>query len=169
MSTDQLQHPSLFQKACMEQLDIMPPVPKPGDWQKLINSMMQTATKLSVTEELTYAGQFKNHLRDYCTSRIRAMAPEEIEMGKPWTERGTTMFRIEALMEYLKNRGFTQYTRAQVQDQLKHLNHDQECHGTKNIRRDDGRRTSIRVWWVPEFEDMSVEITAEEKTDEIPF
>jgi|TARA_R110002020_G_scaffold69337_3_gene180502 hypothetical protein len=169
LSTDQLQHPSLFQKACMEQLDIMPPVPKPGDWQKLINSMMETATKLSVSEELTYAGQFKNHLRDYCTSRIRAMAPEEIEMGKPWTERGTTMFRIEALMEYLKNRGFTQYTRAQVQDQLKHLNHDQECHGTKNIRREDGRRTSIRVWWVPEFEDMSVEITAEEKSDEIPF
>jgi hypothetical protein len=90
-------------------------------------------------------------------------------MGKPWTERGTTMFRIEALMEYLKNRGFTQYTRAQVQDQLKQLNHNNECHGTKNIRRDDGRRTSIRVWWVPEFEDMSVEITAEEKTDEIPF
>ena len=56
-----------------------------------------------------------------------------------------------------------------MQDQLKQLNHNNECHGTKNIRRDDGRRTSIRVWWVPEFEDMSVEITAEEKTDEIPF
>jgi len=169
LSTDQLQHPTLFQRACMEQLDIMPPVPKPAVWQQTINGMMQTATKVPVSEELTYSGQFRNHLRDYCTSRIRAMAPEEMETGKPWTESGLTKFRIEALMDYLKNRGFTEYTRAQVQDQLKQLNHNEECHGTRNIKREDGKWTSIRVWWVPEFDDAQLEIDVKEDKYDIPF
>jgi hypothetical protein len=169
LSTDQLQHPTLFQRACMEQLDIMPPVPKPADWQRSINAMMLTATKISVSEELTYSGQFKEHLRNFCTSRIRALAPEELKMGKPWTEGGLTKFRIEALMEYLKNRNFTQYTRAQVQDQLKQLNDEKECHGTRTIKQEDGRRTSIRVWWVPEFEDELLDIGEEEDVNDIPF
>ena len=50
LSTDQLQHPTLFQRACMEQLDIMPPVPKPSVWQKTINGMMQTATRIPVSK-----------------------------------------------------------------------------------------------------------------------
>ncbi len=169
LSTDQLQHPTLFQRACMEQLDIMPPVPKPSVWQKTINGMMQTATKIPVSEELTYSGQFREHLRNFCTSRIRAMSPEEMELGKPWTEKGLTKFRIEALMEYLKNRSFTQYTRAQVQDQLKQMNHNEECHGTRNIKREDGKYTSIRVWWVPAFDDADIEIDVKEDKYEVPF
>tara|TARA_R110002020_G_scaffold92851_2_gene224388 strand:+ start:202 stop:663 length:462 start_codon:yes stop_codon:yes gene_type:complete len=153
----------------MEQLDIMPPVPKPSLWQKTINGMMQTATKIPVSEELTYSGQFREHLRNFCTSRIRAMSPEEMELGKPWTEKGLTKFRIEALMEYLKNRSFTQYTRAQVQDQLKQMNHNEECHGTRNIKREDGKHTSIRVWWVPEFDDADIEIDVKEDKYDIPF
>ncbi len=79
------------------------------------------------------------------------------------------MFRIEALMEYLKNRSFTQYTRAQVQDQLKQMNHNEECHGTRNIKREDGKHTSIRVWWVPEFDDADIEIDVKEDKYDIPF
>lgn len=169
LQTDQLQHPTLFQRACMEQLDIMPAVPKPAIWQRTINGMMQTATKIPVTEELTYSGQFKEHLRNYCTSRIRAMSPEELEIGKPWTENGVTKFRIDALMEYLKNRGFTQYNRAEVQDQLKRLNSDGECTGTRTIKQDDGKRRSVRVWWVPEFDDGEVELDVKEDNYDIPF
>lgn len=169
LSTDQLQHPSLWQKACMEQIDMMPPQPKQADWQQLINMMMGTATKISVPEELTYRGQFKEHLRDYCTSRVRAMSPEELTMNKPWTEDGVTKFKIEGLEQHLKNRGFTSYTRAQIQDGIKQLNDNQECHGHQNIRREDGTRSTLRVWWVPAFDDTEIDTTGKEESYDIPF
>ena len=97
------------------------------------------------------------------------MSPEEMELGKPWTEKGLTKFRIEALMEYLKNRSFTQYTRAQVQDQLKQMNHNEECHGTRNIKREDGKYTSIRVWWVPAFNREVLVPAIRVQGDEVPF
>jgi hypothetical protein len=167
LATDQLQHPSLWQRACMEQIDMMPPTPKASDWQQVINGMMATATKLDVPEELTFSGQFKEHLRSFCTSRIRAMSPEEMELNKPWTENGYTKFKIEGLMEYLKNRGFTQYTRAQVQDHIKKLNDTDDCFGHHAIRRENGKRSTLRVWWVPAFDDSEVEL--EEPNYEIPF
>ncbi len=136
LTTEQLQNQMLWQRACMEQIDLMPPIMKPQKWQATINSLMNNSTKLAVPEELTLSGQFRDHIKNFCTSRIRAMAPEELEMGKPWTEDGVTKFKIEGLMEYLKNRGFTQYTRAQVQDHIKKLNDTDDCFGHHAIRRE---------------------------------
>ena len=119
---------------------MMPPQPKQADWQQLINMMMGTATKISVPEELTYRGQFKEHLRDYCTSRVRAMSPEELTTNKPWTEEGVTKFKIEGLEQHLKNRGFTSWT-----------------------------RSTLRVWWVPAFDDTEIDTTGKEESYDIPF
>ena len=66
----------------------MPPTTKPQKWQQMVNSLMSQATYIDVPYEETIAGQFKEHLFSYCTSHIRAMAPEEIEMNKPWTDDG---------------------------------------------------------------------------------
>jgi hypothetical protein len=167
LAGDQLQHPSLWQRACMEQADMMPPTPKAADWQQMVNGMMSTATKIDVPEELTYSGRFREHLKAFCTSRIKAMSPEELDLGKPWTEDGLTKFKIEGLMEYLKNRGFTTFTRAQVQDQIKQMNDNEECYGHQSIRRDNGKRSTIRVWWVPAFDDSLPEL--KEPDYDIPF
>jgi len=128
---------------------------------------MSTATKIDVPEELTYSGRFREHLKAFCTSRIKAMSPEELDLGKPWTEDGLTKFKIEGLMEYLKNRGFTTFTRAQVQDQIKQMNDNEECYGHQSIRRDNGKRSTIRVWWVPAFDDSLPEL--KEPDYDIPF
>ena len=52
-----------FQEACIEQLNYMPPIMKPGDWQTLINRMLEKATTIEVPEELTIKGQFKELLQ----------------------------------------------------------------------------------------------------------
>tara|TARA_R100001377_G_scaffold63939_1_gene39531 strand:- start:4976 stop:5266 length:291 start_codon:yes stop_codon:yes gene_type:complete len=96
------------------------------------------------------------------------MAPEEMDMGKPWTDEGLTRFTIVGIMTFLKNRGFTSYSRAQVQEQIKELNNGQECFGRYSVRNTDGKRTQIRVWWVPSFEDTETE-TSQETNNEIPF
>tara|TARA_X000001382_G_scaffold128333_1_gene117816 strand:- start:207 stop:1736 length:1530 start_codon:yes stop_codon:yes gene_type:complete len=168
LSTEQLQNQLLWQRACMEQIQTMPPTVKPQKWQMLVSLLMDKSTQLEVPEELTLTGQFKELLKTYCTSRIKAMAPEEMEMGKPWTDEGLTRFTIAGLMQFLKNRGFTSYSRAQVQEQIKHLNNGQECFGRYNVRNADGKRIQLRVWWVPSFEENEGE-TEKEILDDIPF
>ena len=169
LKTDELQNPHLWQKACMEQLDMMPPKPKNADWQQLINSMLSTATKQEVSKELTWAGKFENLLRQFCTSYVRAVAPEEVLLGKPWTDKGQTMFKIDALEKFLRNNDFTKYDTGQIQDRIQKLNGDAKCHGHLAYHKEDGKRTTTRVWWVPEFEDEDVQIDIKEDKYDIPF
>jgi len=169
LTTDQLQKPSLWQKACMEQLDMMPPIPKQDDWQQLINAMLTTAMKQEVAPELTRSGQFRNLLRRYCTSHIRAVAPEEVMSGKPWTDKGRTMFRIDALETFLKRQEFTYFSTARIQQEIELMNNGEEAHGKLNYNTDEGKRKQTRVWWVPEFENSDTEINVEEDKYDIPF
>lgn len=168
LTTEQLQNQTLWQRACMEQLSMMPPTLKPQKWQQMVNELMNKSVKQEVPEEMTIKGQFKELLKVYCTSRIKAMAPEEMEMGKPWTENGMTKFTIAGIMLFLKNRGFNDYTRAEVQERLKELNDGQECHGHHSIKK-EGKRTTIRVWWVPAFEEDEIELGNEELENDYPF
>jgi len=98
------------------------------------------------------------------------MHPEELISGKPWTDNeGFTSFTIAGLMEFLHNRRFKAFTRAQIQEILKQLNGNKECHGHKAINKADGSRSTIRVWWVPAFENIDVSLPVEEINNDIPF
>jgi len=168
LSTEQLQIPLQFQRACMEQINFMPPTLKPMDWQQIVNDLLRNASHIDVPEELTVSGQFKELLQIYCTSRIRAMSPEEIELGKPWTDKGRTHFKIKGLQEFLVNRGFNKLTRPQIQERLKELNEGQDCHVQYRYKNEQGEWKNTRVWWVPEFKEQEVELPAGEKY-EAPF
>ena len=167
ITMDHLQNQHLFQKACMEQLMFMPSKIKETDWVTKVNEMLKHAVQLEVPRELTVDGQFYDLLETFCTSRIRAQSSEELFMGKPWTEDGKTMFMINGLMEFLRQRNFVSFTRAQIQERLKKLNDNEECNGHKNLRKPDGGRTTLRVWWVPAFE--GVEEQTEVAENDIPF
>jgi len=52
---------------------------------------------------------------------------------------------------------------------LKQLNGNKECHGHKAINKADGSRSTIRVWWVPAFENIDVSLPVEEINNDIPF
>jgi hypothetical protein len=169
LATDQLQQPFMFQRACIEQLNFMPPTLKPAEWQMLVNDLLNAATTIEVPEELTMSGQFKEMVQSFCTSRIRAVTPEEIELGKPWTEEGKTMFKIKGLQDYLINQGFSKLTRPQIQERLKSLNEESECHGVFRYKNEKKNKwVSTRVWWVPEFKDKEIELPDGE-TYEAPF
>ena len=132
----------------------------------MVNSLMSQATYIDVPEEETYAGQFKSHLASYCTSHIRAMSPEEIEMGKPWTDDGVTKFKLEGLLEFLNHRRFNALTRAQIIQQIRDMGGDS---GSQNITKRSGKRTKIRCWWIPAFEDDDIELPVKELDSDIPF
>ena len=46
ISTEQLKNQVLWQRECMEQMNIMHPTVKPQKWQQMINQLMQGATVL---------------------------------------------------------------------------------------------------------------------------
>ncbi len=166
LSTEQLQNQILWQRACMEQMNTMPPTVKPQRWQQMVNQLMQAATVLEVPEEATIKGQFKEHLKSYCTSHIRAMVPEEMEMNKPWTDGGVTKFKLEGLIEYLHHRRFKVENRGQLIQLIRDIDGNDSVQA---IRRSDGKRTTIRCWSVPAFEEKEIELPVKEMKDDIPF
>ena len=169
LTTEELQSQNLWQRQVMEQSTIMPPKIKESDYQGKIAQMLRDATRLDAPEELTVRGKFKEILRQYCTSRIRAMEPAELLMGKPWTENGRTMFMMSGLEEFLRQRHFDYRSRAEIQEHLKALNGDQNCHGTKNYYKEGDKRTSVRVWWVPAFEEEETNLSVKEIENDVPF
>ena len=169
LNTEQLQSQTLWQREVMEQSTVMPPKIKEPDYQGKIAQMLRDATRLEAPEELTVRGQFKEVLRQYCTSRIRAMEPAELKMGKPWTEKGRTMFTMPGLEEFLRQRHFNYRSRAEIQEHLKAINGTEHCHGHKAIPKEGGKPSTVRVWWVPAFEEDEVSLNVKEIENDVPF
>lgn len=171
VTSEQLSSQASFQKACVEQVNRMPPTLKAPEWNRIVNELLETAIQLEAPPELTIRGQFEDLMREYCTSNIKAMVPEEVVMGKPWTDKGLTKFTFTGLMEFLKFRGFTNVTRVQIQNFIKDLNDGNTCHGHQALRKEDGTPTTVRVWWVPAYKEEQVDMRAETRRDEksIPF
>ena len=170
LTTEELQAPRLFQRACMEQLNFMPPKMKDADWEVQVNGLLENCNEIAVPQELTYKGQFLSYLELFCTGRVQAQSFEEVVIGKPYTdvEDARTFFKLDSLMEFLRNRKFDNYTRAQVQERLKEINNG-DSSLVKKFQNSQGKWKSVRVWWIPEFggEVEIKPITIEE--EEVPF
>ena len=169
LTLDELNTSRGFQRKCLEVLNIRPDLQKDSDWNVIVNELLTNATVIPAPAELTLEGQFRDYLEDFCTSRIKAMAPEEVNMGKPWTENGVTMFKIVALMDYLKKKDFTALNRPQVQEYRKNLNDGRDCHGHMMIKKEDGARTSVRVWKIPAFDGTEIKLELDDGKTNIPF
>ena len=170
LTTDDLQTPQRFQKACMEQIHVMPPMMKMADWQVIVSMLMDGMSEIDVPEELTYKGQFMDLLEAFCDGRVQAQSAEEIALGKPFTddEEGLTYFKLEALLKYLRNQKFDSYSRGQIQERLKELNDNGTANGQKRFNTTKGDTKPLRVWWVPAF-NAEVQVPSIELDSEVPF
>lgn len=171
LDTDDLQTPQRFQKACMEQIHKMPPMMKMADWQNIVGALMEDMSEIEVPEELTYKGQFMDLLEAFCDGRVQAQSAEEISLGKPFTEEeeGLTYFKIEALMKYLRNQRFDNYSRGQIQERLKELNNGNAANGKKYFQTTKNETKQLRVWWVPAFNREVQVPRIEVQGDGVPF
>ena len=151
LNSEEVQMQLKFGRACLEQLSWLPPRVKEDDWNAMMNMALQDCMKIEVPPELTNKGQFHELLESFCTGRVQAMSPEELVLNKPYTEEGTVFFKLDALMDFLKGKGFTQYTRGQVQERLKELNGGESSSTVKNFYDKAKKRKSVRVWSVHEF------------------
>ena len=171
LTTDDLQTPQRFQKACMEQIRKMPPMMKMDAWQQIVSIMMEDMSEIEVPEELTYKGQFMDLLEGFCDGRVQAQSAEEITLGKPFTdeEDNMTYFKIEALMKYLRNNKFETYSRGQIQERLKELNSGGAANGKRRFNTTKGESKQLRVWWVPAFNSEVLVPAIVVQDSEVPF
>lgn len=172
LTVDGLQSQQLFQKACMSQIYFMPATIKPAEWTAIVNQLFREATYVEVPKELTIRGQFEDLLKLFCTGSAQAREAAELLTNKPWLDKGQYKFKLDGLMQFMKNRQFNEYThRAKVQEELKRLNDGSDCSGTQRYKDASGDWKSVRVWWVPEeaVKSDDVEFSVTKLEDEVPF
>ena len=83
-----LKQQSLFQEACMEQLDFKPPTVKPKDWDMLINPLMKNHEPVEPPEGVATQDQLQNHLETFCLDRHIGADIKDLKRGGVLTKDG---------------------------------------------------------------------------------
>lgn len=119
LATNDLQDPRKFQLKCMENLCIIPPLPSAPVWQAAVQHAMDTVTIVDAPSDASPTGQFWDMLEKFCTSRAQARTLDEITLGKPFTEKGKTYFRMLDLLTFLSNHKFYEFKSPKICSILK--------------------------------------------------
>jgi len=106
LKTEQLYNAGLFALACLDQANLIVPVPKPKDWKNhylksLIDNGLQEIEPL---ESLDPMNQITSLLQDWTTNRQSARTMDDIFNKLPFTDdaREFTYFRMEDFYNYCK-------------------------------------------------------------------
>ena len=166
LDTDQLYNQNLFQKACIEQLSVLPPSLKKGDWESMINEllkeMVDTGQIVEATEDMSLTGRFVDLLEEFTTHLQQALEREEILMGRPYhDDDGKVYFRVKDLETHLKRSNFTGLTAPRMAQRLR------ELHGEPISLSLKGRAT--RCWRVPKFLKQDAPFDVAKTDTSIPF
>lgn len=143
LTTDDLQSPRRFQKACMDALSIMPPVPKNDTWQKVVARLMQELHVVEIPREATPTGQLEQMFVDFCTLRASDDDPECLTRGLIYNANGLHHFRIHDFTNFLDRNKFFHFKQNKIISHLKEMG----CH-TKSIT---VKGRSMKVYFIPEF------------------
>jgi hypothetical protein len=132
--------------------------------------LLSQATYQEVARELTTTGQFEELLKSYCNGSAQAYTPAELETGKPWRDQGRVKFKIDGLINFLKNRNHPwAENRAKVGEEIKRINGDEEYYFRQNYKTADGGWGTVRVWSVPEIKDDDIDLPVKEIDTDVPF
>jgi hypothetical protein len=171
LSTDALQSQAMFQKSCMEQLNVMPPTVSKPVWENRIAALMRDMTEteggvMEASEDSSIDGAFYDYLEDFCRNMQTASDKEEILLRRPWTdeEDNRTYFRLRDFENYLKRNRFFEFKTHMISQRLRDIG------GESTVLRIKNR--SVRVWAIPAFEIPVSDIKPRDFTahdEDIPF
>jgi hypothetical protein len=99
----------LFALACLDQANLVVPVPKPKDWkQYFLKPMMQNLQEVEPLESLDPMNQITGLLQDWTTNRQSARTMDDIFNKLPFTEDGFTYFRMDDFFAFCKKNNWDQ-------------------------------------------------------------
>ena len=105
LKTEQLYSPNLFALACLDQANLIVPIPKPKDWkQHFLKPMMSNLQEVEPLESLDPTNELTGLLQDWTTNRQSARTLDDIFNKLPYTDdkREFTYFRMEDFYSFLK-------------------------------------------------------------------
>ena len=121
LKSEQLYRPELFALACLDQANLVVPVPKPKDWkQHFLKPMMTGLQEVEPLESLNPVNELTGLLQDWTTNRQNAITIDDIFNKLPFTEEGFTYFRMEDFFNFCK-RNHWEKDKTQTGNLLKQL------------------------------------------------
>ena len=109
LKTEQLYSPNLFALACLDQANLIVPIPKPKDWkQHFLKPMMTNLQEVEPLESLDPTNELTGLLQDWTTNRQSARTMDDIFNKLPFTEEGFTYFRMDDFFAFCKKNNWDQ-------------------------------------------------------------
>ena len=161
LTTDDLQLQTRFQKACIEQLKMMPTMISTPRWAEKINALLGESTDSPGITGTSNTEIFIDYLKEWCTNKGAAETKEEISLGKPWLNREANTnrkhhFLIKDLEDFLQKKKFNAYNRTKITFVLKDKLKGEKISLRMNSFGDKDK--IIKVWTIPEFVDEMEDI-----------
>lgn len=166
LDTEALHNQTLFQRACLEKINILPPTLRRNDWEAmlagLLREMVETSAITEASEDTGVTGRFRDLLEEFTTHMQQAMDRDEILMGRPWTDEktGLTWFRLKDLEGHLARNRFREMTAPQMAQRLRDMGGEPASIMLK------GR--TARVWRIPQFVKQEAPFSVK-AVQEVPF
>ena len=123
LKSEQLYRPELFALACLDQANLVVPVPKPKDWkQHFLKPMMQGLQEVEPLESLNPVNELTGLLQDWTTNRQSARTIDDVFNKLPFTDeqKEFTYFRMEDFFNFCK-RNHWEKDKTQTGNLLKQL------------------------------------------------
>jgi len=162
LNTDQLQKQQLFQKACMDADNYMPPRINDRQWTTLIQALMDECKLRGILDKPKEAGlsdQFTELLHSFCAdAHLKADEKDQLLLGRAWVgehpqqaDKKRVFFRLRDLQEFLIRHNFKYFNRSQIVSRLSSLDIQAQSHFFKIKGR------GVNCWHIPELEDEQSE------------
>ena len=145
LDTEELQKQEKFQKACMEQINLVVPSVTKFIWTKILKKLYKNLEEIEAPESLSVKEQLRGYLEDFCTNRAIGRVKEDLNRGVPWTDEGETYFRYKDFWKFLERAKW------------KALEHNKTAHRLKEYFEVEEKRLriygmNVRVMAVKAFE-----------------
>ena len=167
LDTDSLFNQAMFQKSCVERLNVLPPTLRKQDWEGLLNTllkeMVETEHIQEASTDTSVTGRFLDLLEEFCTHLQQAMDRDEILLGRPWTseDEAKTYFRMKDLEGHLKRSNFTGLSAPKMAQRLR----DRDGEPISLLLK--GR--TVRCWRIPRFTGQDAPFESPQAKKESPF
>ena len=103
LKSEQLYNPGMFALACLDQANLIVPVPKPKDWkQHFLKPMMTGLQEVEPLESLNPMNEITGLLQDWTTNRQSARTMDDVFNKLPYTDNEFTYFRMEDFFNFCK-------------------------------------------------------------------
>ena len=105
LKSEQLYSAPLFALACLDQANLVIPVPKPKDWkQYYLKPLLQSIQEVEPLQSLDPVNEIMDLLQDWTTNRQNARTLDDIFNKLPYTDdkREYTYFRMDDFFNFCK-------------------------------------------------------------------